>query len=635
MELKEAIIKVSDKLNLTLKGNEYNGECPYCKDKKHKFYLNSNTGLWGCKRGSCLESGNINKLIDKLDIGTKVDIREVKKEKVLNKEGVQIKISDFAPISSADKGLIEYMEGRGISLETMTNVKVLYSKRYNALAFPTRDPKAQKILSMNYRTIDKRIFMEPGSKPYLWNRENVETKDHRLYITEGRIDALTLLEMGIKNVVSVPNGTSSLDWISNDWNLLSKFSEIVLCYDNDEAGRKAIVEVKKRLDFATLYTLELGEYNDINDCYKNDAKRLFGTVKEPKEVPVEGIVSLENTCASGSFSSQLHSCGMPSLDFIFGGTRLGEVTLITAGAGAGKTTLLSNMVTNLLDQGERCFVWSGELSDSMLKSWIYATIGGSQAVETEPHPFRPGDIITKIKEDAEKKIDRYVKNRLFVQEGANVEGFKMIRKMEMLHKRFGVKYFFLDNMSILGLEKKGISNKYELEEEFAKALADFMRKNGVHVYLFCHPTKNMARPEANFLDKNGNVRNFERLQLYDVRGSATLVNLASNVLMLMRARDHERARKKWEVRQSLQAKKVDNEVIRIKEDEIENNLSLIAYLVKNRGSGETFEDAMFGYDKHSRRLYSVWNKDDELNKNINWDNDDNYEFDIDELEDLL
>ena len=935
MDIKNAVKLVIEKLG---EGRQVRSEfvadtCPFCNETKKKFYFNVENLMFSCKRGSCAETGGVNKLMKQLGIEGRVAQNNSKpavKKKVVKK--IKVVPSDYIDITQENFGLREYMESRGITEQTLVNAQVKVHKRGEAFAFFTGNASSGEVFSINYRSANKKIWMETGSKPYLWNRHNVDDKLSRLYITEGRIDALTLLEMGIHNVVSVPNGTSSLEWIENEWDLLNKFNEIVLCYDNDDAGDSALIEVKKRLDFADLYKVDLEEFGDINDYYmKGNFAKFKKLVDEPKQVLMDGVVSLEEVSASGNLTEKLTSCGIPKLDNIYGGIRYGELSLVVGGAGClpsttevmtqrgwikisefdmdkdlvmgvnddhslsldrpiefhkkpadgfkriksrtmqittsnyhtiysksakgvareyntleeftrkngkgtipytynyeveglgmtddeirfqiminadgynpkpnkiyvnvkkdrkkerfemlaeklgveysvqksgegykryyfkgfnkgcfdtswykankrqreiileeirhwdgsfgvgnrlgsysscikedadyiqfiahslgyrapiykdvredrnicyevnfskqksngycfdksrevetleemfdgmmycfkmpsnkflarengkiyishntGKTSFICNLASSLLATAERVMVWSGELNNAMLKSWLYSTIGGEEAVNVHAHPFRPQDTVTTIKPEAEKKIDEYVRNRLFAIEGSANDGFDLIKKMRVYHKRYGVKHFVIDNMSIVGLTKKGISNKYELEEEFVKELADFMRNNEVHIWLLCHPTKQNLNDDPNFMNKD-KVKNFTRLGIYDVRGSASLANLASNMLMMMRINKHMKA---WFKQHTLNICKnagLPAQVANEKVDMIESDASLLMYLVKNRSGGCTMEDSVWGYDKNSRRLYDIFNKEESLSRQNNWNVKHDFEFDI-------
>jgi hypothetical protein len=246
----------------------------------------------------------------------------------------------------------------------------------------------------------------------------------------------------------------------------------------------------------------------------------------------------------------------------------------------------------------------------MLKTWVYATIGGEKAVQTKEHPFRKNDVISSIVPEYEAKIDRAIDGKLFVYDGNKSNGFKMIKHFEYLHKRFGVKYFFIDNLSILDMSVKGLG-QYEAESEFSKAVASFTRNNAVHLFLVAHPTKTAVNTDPNFIDSKGRVKPIERYTQQQVRGSATLVNLIHNVLVLCRAKSHEKAYMIQKIEQQLTKANQQSKIpamVKMMEEEF----SLMAYLVKNRSGGFIYEDALFGYDKATRRIYGLQTKQEDL-----------------------
>ena len=72
----------------------------------------------------------------------------------------------------------------------------------------------------------------------------------KLIITEGELDCLSVSKVQQNKwpVVSVPSGaTSAKKYIKKELEWISKFSSIILMYDEDEAGVKASVEVANLL----------------------------------------------------------------------------------------------------------------------------------------------------------------------------------------------------------------------------------------------------------------------------------------------------------------------------------------------------------------------------------------------------
>lgn len=585
-------------------------ECPFCNRTDGKFYINVNTGQANCKHASCGAKTNLTGLFKHLSIDGTIEYDDAPKRPERAQEAISISLANVRPLEETDTAIVDYMMSRGISFDTLKSSDIRYG-RQGSMAIITMDKF--RVASCVYRTVDKKIFMEKGSEQRLWGINTFKLDDNNprtLYITEGHVDCLTLREMGTCNSVSVPNGASSHEWIDRDWEFLQQFDKIVLCYDNDTAGKSAITDVKGRLDFANLYELEYGLYNDINEMYMMDSEALYATVRHPKEISMDGFISLQNVSTEMGVLDQLVSTGLTGFDQIFGGISVHQSTIIMAESGAGKTTVMCNMIKGMLGIGQKVAVWSGELSNKMLKTWMYSTIGGENAVNFTPHPFRRNEFITNIKPDYEKRIDKAVDGKLFTYDGNRSDGFKMIKHFEYLHKRFGVKYFFVDNLSILGMNVKGLG-KYEGEEEFSKAVASFTRNNPVHIFLVAHPTKTAINADPNFMTTKGTVKPIERYTQQQVRGSATLVNLIHNILVLCRAKAHEKAYMTQKIEQQLTKANMQSKIPAMVKS-MEEEFSLLAYLVKNRSGGFMYEDALMGYDKKTRRIYGLQTKQEDL-----------------------
>ncbi len=272
------------------------------------------------------------------------------------------------------------------------------------------------------------------------------------------------------------------------------------------------------------------------------------------------------------------------------------------------------MIKGLLSEGSKVGIYSGELNNSMLKAWLYTTIGGEKAIEKKEHPFRKGEFRAFIKKEYEEKIDKLVSDRLFIYDGDDSNAYKMIDGFEKLYKQHGVNYFFLDNLSIANMNKKGLG-KYEAEEEFSKRVAEFSKQYPIHLLMVAHPTKTSINTDPNFMNKDGSVKPIEMYTQQMVKGSASIVNLCHNILFLTRAKDHEKAFVIQEVRKVYEMNDKIPQYDRIK-DTLAKELSLIAYLVKNRSDGNIYEKALFGYDKATRRIFGVMEKEKDLSKEV-------------------
>ena len=144
--------------------------------------------------------------------------------------------------------VLAWLEDRGITAATMVDFKigeqVRDGKAYAVFPF-LRDGE---LINAKIRSADDKRDMrqEAGAEPCLFGWHLIEPHARSVAIVEGEIDAMTLHQVGI-SALSVNAGAANHQWIENDWERLERFSEIHICFDDDEAGRKGASEVIQRL----------------------------------------------------------------------------------------------------------------------------------------------------------------------------------------------------------------------------------------------------------------------------------------------------------------------------------------------------------------------------------------------------
>ncbi len=116
------------------------------------------------------------------------------------------------------------------------------------------------------RAIDKNIQPKElnfqGAIPFPYNREALDGKFGTIYLCEGAIDTLTLLGNGF-NAVGIPGANS----FKPEWVSLFRNKKVILCLDNDEAGKAGEKRISALLKDAGLETRSFGllpEDEDIN-----------------------------------------------------------------------------------------------------------------------------------------------------------------------------------------------------------------------------------------------------------------------------------------------------------------------------------------------------------------------------------
>lgn len=491
--------------------------CPFCKHphSKDRFSVNLETGAYICNRqDSCGARG-----VFKLDNIEKKNILEDEK-KIL-----EFTKDDFTTLTSTQK---KYLESRGISYETCKYARVL-SKNGAICFFNTN--KNGKIVGVKYRTIPKdgekkKIWAHPGSEMTLLNWDKVPKDTDTLYIVEGEIDMLSLLEIGIKNVVSVPNGAGSTDWIEIHYEWLQKFKKLILMLDNDKAGEEGIKHIIKRLKGSnnSLYKVDMIFYKDANEILcdedgRTKLKNILNNIVEIEEKQVEDITNY-----SGQIKDKSFSLGDRALNALTGGGQYGAVFVITGNPGSGKSILLNNVMCNLINDGHKIFTMQGEFTPTKFKQNMMRILSRPEQIETYYNKFKNKEFGI-VKADIEEKINKWLKGKLFIHTSQVPTKTELLGAMEYSFKKHGVRIFVIDNLMTINLESNS-SDKYEKQKELFLELQDFAKKKQVLIFVVAHPRKN-------------SITALDEADMGVVSGTSDIMNLANYGVFLKRLSDKE------------------------------------------------------------------------------------------------
>ncbi len=162
----------------------------------------------------------------------------------------------------------KYLLSRGISKEIQIKCKIGYNDYRKTVVIPYNS----KMTYFIARSINQKDFYKPpqnelGIEP-VWNEAVLQT-NNTVYVCEGQIDAMSLMELGYK-ACSV-GGT-------NGGNKLKDYTaELVIAFDNDEKGIQIGNELAKKLKCKTLYPVK---YKDWNEWLVEDREGLIKYLQE-------------------------------------------------------------------------------------------------------------------------------------------------------------------------------------------------------------------------------------------------------------------------------------------------------------------------------------------------------------------
>lgn len=497
--------------------------CPYCQGgatraDKNTFSINLKAGMFKCLRASCGVSGNMVTLSRDFDFSLGSMFDEYYKPKK--------KYRQFKPIEKPivpKPEAISYLESRGVTKEVAEKYEITTKKDDpNIIVFPFYDEKGVlQFIKYRKANFDKakdksKEWSEAHCKPILFGMKQCVDFD-RLIVCEGMIDSISVATAGIVNAVSVPTGAKGFTWLPYCWNWINEFSEVIVFGDYENGKITLLDELSKRLKTTVKHVRE-EDYKDCKDA--NEILQKYGTeqiracVENAVTVPIKQVIDLADVENVNIYKLPKLKTGISQIDkLLYGGLPLGGVVLVSAKPGSGKSTFASQMLVNAIEQGYKCFAYSGELPNYQFKAWMDFQIAGPHHVIEGANPY--GDMEYGVSELNKRTMSEWYRGKCFLYDNSAIDGDEkesLITVAENTIMQYGVKIILLDNlMTAIDLEATPNSDKYEKQSLFVKKLARLALKHNVLIILVAHKRKN----------------NFSTNENDEISGSADISNLAT------------------------------------------------------------------------------------------------------------
>ena len=421
-----------------------------------------------------------------------------------------------------NKNILTYCEKRNISKATIDYVGV--KENNNCVVFEYRNELGEH-LANKYRKTKKsegpKMWFEKGTDVNtLFNMDKINISDP-LLITEGEFDCLSAIESGFKNAVSIPSGVNSTnEWITSNWTFIEQFEEVIIWFDNDEAGIKGAREVFNRLPNSSVKIVRCEVANDINELLHKYGKLAVLKQIEKASTPVlEGVATLDMIEDFDVHEAETLKTGIEYIDDKLIGMVFGSLNVLSGRNGSGKSTILNQIyIAEAIAQGYKTFLFSGELISGNVKYWLLQTLANED--QFAEYTAKDGHKYKKVTIQSKEKIVNDMKDRFFLYDSDDYRIEAIIEKMTILAKRYGVRVFVIDNLMTI---ESSLKDKYEAETDIVKKLKNFAKKYNALVHLVAHPRKSMN----------------DEIEKDDVAGSANITNLADYVTTISRAKDEE------------------------------------------------------------------------------------------------
>jgi len=282
-----------------------------------------------------------------------------------------------APSVAAEKlskAHYDWLATRGISAETANQAGLFGSTKY----FQRLNKKADSIgfpyfrdgilVAAKYRSFPEKDFTQDSGGAHDFFGLHRVNKGDPIIIVEGEIDALTLMEAGIPNGLSVPSGApikvvdgkvlpsedKKFSFVWNAREIIDAAPYVVLATDQDGPGQALAEELARRIGKEKCKVARFG-MKDLNEVWMSGDIDRVETIKSIIEnadpYPISGLsdASIYEDRINDLFNKGTgkgFSTGYTSLDRIYT-VAPGQMTVVTGYPSSGKSNWVDQMMVNL------------------------------------------------------------------------------------------------------------------------------------------------------------------------------------------------------------------------------------------------------------------------------------------------
>ena len=466
---------------------------------------------------------------------------------------------------------------RKITKETARKFNTLTKKKGSMTThhvYQYYDSKGNHICNKVRDTANKKFWSEGNMNGAGLFGQNIFTQKAKfITITEGEVDAMSAYQlMGSQwPVVSLKNGAASA--VSNckqSFEYLNQFGNIVLCFDNDKAGRKAANEVAEIFEPNKCKIMQL-DLKDANECLKVGMRSedFINAWWAAKPFTPAGIINLHDLGDSLYDEDYCETCLYPwsDLNEKTYGMRTGELVTFTSGAGMGKSSIMRELMHHLMmNTKDNIGVLAMEESVRNTAFNIMSVEANARLyIKEVREQFSP----EQLREWQEKTIG--TKRFFAFDHFGSISNDEILARVRYMAKALETKWVILDHLSILVSGQEDNGDERKSIDILMTKLRSLVEETGIGLLLVSH----LRRPAGDRGHEDG-----REVSLSHLRGSASIAHLSDAVIALERNQQAD--------------------------DEQAANTTTIRIL-KNRYTGDTGIACYLHYDKETGRMTQIDN----------------------------
>jgi twinkle protein len=418
------------------------------------------------------------------------------------------------PMAITDRRIsLDTVKKYGVTVENAPNSREPIRQHY-----PYYD-NSNHFIGTKVRSIADKRFSTSGDMKHntLFGQQLFKNEGRFVTVTEGELDALAAFEMlGSKYpVVSVSKGAAGAvkDFKANlEW--LEGFENVVICFDNDSAGREAAEKCAQILSPNKARIVSLGAFKDASDYLVNNKVRDFTSEWwEAKTYRMTGIVTLEDAWEDFVKRGTEEIIPFPesfgALNHMMnGGIAAGEITVLGALTSIGKTTMVNEIVYHFWKNTDKrigCAFLEASKGEAV-ENLLTIHTGHNLSLEDRSN-INYDQLHTDIITDG---------RILLLDHAGAVDSDELFIKLRAMIKGSGCEILVIDP-----LQAAVTSNTNETIDDFMDRLLKLSKETNASIIVVSH----MRKPS---------LSNPHNVNEYDLKGSGSINQIAFNTILLSR-----------------------------------------------------------------------------------------------------
>lgn len=284
----------------------------------------------------------------------------------------------------------DYPQRRGLSKAVIDRFKLGYVSEWRHPNVPNAPASPRLIIPTakgSYLARDTRAEIPEEQRAYskmkvgtiqLFNRKALQEAKKPVFVVEGELDALSIIEVGGEAVAL--GTTTKVKSLLELLKTKKPEQPLIIALDNDEAGEKAYKELSEGLRGLSIPFYRhnpSGEYKDANEALQGNREAFRQAVEEAEHIQDEAEQAQREAYLNTSTAHYLQSfidgiadsvntpyipTGFKKLDAVLDGGLYEGLYIVGAISSLGKTTLITQIADQIAQAGQDVLIFSLEMA---------------------------------------------------------------------------------------------------------------------------------------------------------------------------------------------------------------------------------------------------------------------------------